>query len=1027
MKIRNLFLTAIFLMLFLGLQTLNAQQNNAELSGVVTDPNGAAVPSAEISLRQTTTNLERKISASDSGFYVFSQIPPGQYVLTVSKSGFQTAIRSGLNLTVGQTARLDVSLMVGAVSAEATVTIDLNGVSTESSELSSVMTQRPIRNLPLNGRDVVQLALIQPGVVSSRRTTDSSGNGKQISISGGRPNQVSFRLDGTDINDANNNTPGSAAGVLLGVDTLGEFRVLTNGYSAEYGRSTSGIVSAVTRSGTNDFHGAAFEFVRNSAFDARNYFDRPNQPIPPFKRNQFGGVLSGPIFRDKTFFLVSYEGLRQRLGITQTAIVPNAAARQGIIGNLPPVMITPGVVPYLNLFPLPNGNIFNDGTGQYLSTTSNPTDENFFAVRIDHTFSEKTSIFGRYWDDAANLSVPDNLLLVERDTKTRNRYATGQLTHQFSSRTVGAFRFSYNRSNNAQANNFLRQVPDNLSFIPNQPFGNISITGLTALGASRFSPSFSMLNLFEGAADISRQFNRHSLKFGFDHTSIVFPTSRPQSISGFYQFNSLSNFLRATPFAVELALPGSNPVRNWRQFMTAAYVQDDFRVSSNLVINAGLRYEFVSVPRERDNLIANLVDIRNDSAPTAGVLYKNPSKLNFAPRLGFAYDPFKDGKTSVRAAFGIYYEPLWTDYYANAANRIPPYYTVGSVRNPTFPNAGVVAGNPNFVLGRLDVLEFNPSNPYTMQYNVSVQREIAHGATLSVAYVGQRGVHQVRAIDANQAIPTILPDGRKFFPVNSVVRNQNFTGIRYKVTDGQLSYNGLQTVFNLKLNKLVNFQASYTYSKAIDDGSIVTTQGGDNDLPQDPDSRAAERGLSNYDQRHYFATYLVADIPGFFGPNWLTGGWQINTITVLASGNPFSVTVGYDRARARPQAGTAPQRPDLVAGRSNNPILGSPNRYFDPTAFSLPEAGFFGSLGRNTLIGPGLFNVDLSVNKTFKLGERFSVQLRGEAFNILNRPNFAIPSQRQIFSASGPVASAGLITSTTTTSRQLQFGLRLSF
>lgn len=1027
MKIRNLFLATFFLMLFFGQQTLNAQQNNAELSGIVIDQTDAAVSDAEISLRQITTNLERKIRTTDDGFYVFSQVPPGQYVLTVSKSGFQKEIRNGINLTVGQTARLDVSLIVGAISAETLVTIDLNGVSTESSELSSVMTQRAIQDLPLNGRDVIQLALIQPGVVSSRRTTDSSGRGKQISVGGSRPNQVSFRLDGTDINDANNNTPGSASGVLLGVDTLGEFRVLTSGYSAEYGRSTSGIISAVTRSGTNDFHGSAFEFLRNSRFDARNYFDRPDQPIPPFKRNQFGAVLSGPIFRDKTFFLASYEGLRQRLGITRTAIVPNANARQGIIGQPLPVTISASVVPYLNLFPLPNGRIFNDGTGQFISTTSDRTDEDFFAGRVDHTFSERTTIFGRYWDDAAAVSLPDNLLFVATNTRTRNQYATAQLTRQFNSSLVGVFRFAYNRSKTAQTNDFLQQVPSNLSFIPNQPFGSIGITGIASLGASRFSPGFSTLNLFEGTTDISKQFNRHSLKFGFDQTSIIFPTSRPQSLYGFYQFNSLRDFLTATPFAVEFALPGAEPVRNWRQSLTAAYVQDDFRVASNLVINAGLRYEFVSVPKERDNLIANLVDLRNDRAPTAGVLYENPSKLNFAPRVGFAYDPFKNGKTSVRASFGIYYEPLWTDYYANAANRVPPYFTIGSVRNPTFPNAAAVAGSPNFVLGRLDVLDYNPSNPYMMHYNLSVQRQIVNGATLSVAYLGQRGVHQVRAIDANQALPTILADGRKFFPTNSVVRNPNFTGIRYKVTDGQSSYNGLQTVFNLKTQKFINFQASYTYSKAIDDGSIVTTQGGDNDLPQDPDSRQAERGLSNYDQRHYFATYLVTDIPRFFGPNWLTGGWQINTITVLASGNPFSVTVGFDRARARPQAGTAPQRPNLVAGRSNNPILGSPDRYFDPTAFSLPEAGFFGNLGRNTLIGPGLFTVDMSINKTFKIKERFSAQFRVEAFNILNRPNFAIPSQRTVFSAAGPVASAGLITSTTTTSRQLQFGLKLSF
>jgi TonB-dependent receptor-like protein len=476
-----------------------------------------------------------------------------------------------------------------------------------------------------------------------------------------------------------------------------------------------------------------------------------------------------------------------------------------------------------------------------------------------------------------------------------------------------------------------------------------------------------------------------------------------------------------------LALPGSEAVRRWRQSMTAAYIQDDFRLSRRLTLNAGLRYERASVPHEVDGLEANVRNPLTDKTTTVGQLYKNPSNLNFAPRVGLAWDPFGDGRTSVRAGFGVFFDPLWTDFYANAANRTPPFYTLGSVRNPVFPNAAAVASSPNFVLGRQDTLVYEPQNPYSLHTNFSVQREVMKGGTLTVAFVRQRGLHEVRLVDQNQAIPTVQADGRKFFPANSVVRNPNFSGIRHKTTDGQSSYNGLQTTFEYRRSKYLSFHTSYTWSKAIDDGSIVTTQGGDNDLPQDPDSRRAERGLSNYDLRHYFVSYVTTELPRFAGPEWLTAGWQFNAISMLASGNPFSVVVGFDQARARFQAGTSPQRPDLVAGRSGNPILGGPNKYFDPAAFALPAPGYYGTLGRNTLIGPGMIALDLAANKTFRLREGLNLQFRTEVFNSLNHPNFSIPGQRTVFSSTGAVGSAGLITTTRTSSRQLQFGLKLTF
>ncbi len=1011
----------------LGAFAAQAQINTAGLSGTITDPSGGVMGSVELTLAEEATGARRLTHTNEAGRYYFLQLPPGAYRLTAQKDGFDAEVRSGIKLTVGREASLDVQLRLGAVDTQTIVVGDAPLVETTTA-LSSQMDNRAIRELPLNGRDFAQLAMLEPGVAPSRRSSDSGGPGTKLVIGGNRPSQVSFLLDGADINDANNNTPGSVAGVLLGVDTLQEFRVYTNAYSAQYGRSAGGVISAVTRSGTNQLHGSLFEFLRNSSFDAKNFFDPGNKPIPAFKRNQFGAEVDGPVVHDRTFFLASFEGLRQRLGVTQRSVVPTADARQGVIAGQNPIQVNPSVVPYLSLVPMPDGRNYGDGTGEFISSSSQATGENFLTGRIDHRFSDTTTLFGRYTYDAADVHLPDALNLTRADNTSRNQYASAQLIHILNERMLNDLRLSYNRSRSTSASTFLRSVDPSLSFFPGDPLGQISVTGLFSLGPSRFGPSFSILNLYQASDDFAWTRGRHSIRLGADHRQIRMPTSRPQSPYGFYQFNSLADFLQARPSAVELTLPNSKLERDWRQSMTAAYIQDDVRISRRLTLNLGVRYERVSTPRESHGWIANLRDPLHDAAPTAGgALFENPTNLNFAPRAGLAWDPFGDGKTSIRSGFGIFYDPIWTDFYANAGNREPPFYTLGSIRNPVFPHAETLIGNPGFVLGRLDALQFQPQSAYTLQYNLTMQRQLSRHTVLNLSYAGQRGLHLQRLIDANQAIPQVLADGRKFFPAGSAPRNPNFTGIRYKVTDGQSFYNALVASFEQRFARGLMLHSSYTWSKNIDDGSITLTQGGDNDLPQDPDNRKMERGLSNYDLRHYFVTWLAWDIPALPGPKWLGRGWQLNSIGTLASGNPFSVVVGFDRARAAFQAGTSPQRPDLAAGFSNNPILGGPDRYFDPSAFALPAAGFYGNLGRNTLIGPGLANLDAALNKRFRLREGLDLQFRAEMFNLANHPNFAIPSQRTVFSASGRVGSAGRITSTLTTSRQIQLGLKLIF
>ncbi|HEU0122445.1 MAG TPA: TonB-dependent receptor [Bryobacteraceae bacterium] len=1007
---------------------LRGQTSSSAISGTLADPSGSVIKGAEVSAQNEETSVRRSVHSDEAGRYTVEQLAPGRYQLTAQITGFETAVANKVEVFVGKTTVLNFRLKIGELQTKTLVTDAPELVETRDSALSGVMENVALRELPLNGRDVAQLALLQPGVAPSFRRADPvpPGAGVNLVIQGSRPNQISFQLDGSDINDANNATPASAAGVVLGVETLREFRVLTNSYSAEYGRSAGGVVTAITKSGTNQLHGSLFEFLRNSHFDAKNFFDSATAPIPPFKRNQYGVEVDGPIVKDKTFFLASFEQLKQRLGVTTISVVPDANARQGVLPNQSRITVNPAIVPYLALVPLPNGRNFGDGTGQYITANSQPTNDTFFAGRLDHQLSSATSLFARFTYDTAITSQPDGYNLVNASSKTLNRYLTLGSTHTFSERFVNTFRASINRSYGATTNPYLQQIDPALSYVPGRPLGQLTVTGSISLGPNRFTGRSSIFSLYQFGNDLSWVSGRHTVKVGGDYRFYSNPKSGAQAEDGYFQFSSLANFLTATPALATFVKPGSIVPRRWRQSMTSFYMQDDMRLSDRLTLNLGVRYERQSVPTEANGYSSVIRNPLADRDGTPGAPYVNPTNLGFAPRAGLAWKPFADGRTSVRGGFGLFYSPLWSDWYA-AAGGNPPFTLVGSVSNPSFPNAYSQIGSQPFISGSINTQDYLPEYPYVMQYNLTLQRQFGQNGVLTASYAGSRGIHLPRLVDFNQSPQTVLSDGRVFFPAGSVRQNPNFGILRMAKTDGLSYYNALELSWEKRLGKGLLYRVNYTWSKSIDTGSLFITPGGANDMPQNPLSLKAERGLSNFDIRNNLAGYLVWEIPAVPGPKILTKGWQFNAILQFASGQPFGVTVSYDRARANADAATGAVRPDLCPGASNNPILGGPDQYFNPRAFCLQEAGFYGNLGRNTLIGPGLILLTPALSKQFVFRERVRIQFRSEFFNVLNHPNFAAPGSRVVYNNSGLVGSAGLITATTTTSRQIQFGLKLSF
>jgi hypothetical protein len=859
-------------------------------------------------------------------------------------------------------------------------------------------------------------------------------------------------------------SPAGASGLFLGLNELTEVRVLTQTFNSEYGGNGGGVIEAVTKSGTNQFHGSLWEFHRDAAFDARNYFDLGDAPIPAFVRNHFGAGIGGPLVHDRTFFFANYEGFREVRASTAIATVPNALAHQGLLpsttnpggcSNGTPnacvaVGIDPRVQQFLALFPPSNGADNRDGTGDLISANKGATNEHRGMVRVDHNFSNKHSLFGRYIiDDSSSvvpyLGTPPGTYVPGFPTlhQARNQYFTVQDRNNLGKELLNELRFGVNRT--TASTSIADTHPGlSISLIHGRPFGTINIAGMSLLGNSALIPLGDFSTAYQVQDQLSFTNGRHTLKFGAEVRRIQSNGPLDFGVNGLYTFQDLSPFglqahsnnpalelfLKALPLSyvgVDPARSDSN--RDYRQSVVSGFAQDFFRATSRLSVNVGLRYDFYSNPTEAHGRMSVIRNPVTDSGPTVGKLFAGTPRDLFSPQAGFAWNVFGDGKTLLRGGAGIFRDQLPVLLFG-IDRFLPPFFSINSYVFPDFlsPQKALLT-QPLYVIQ----MTYHPKLPYVLQYNLNLEREIAPGTILTAGYFGARGNHLPREIEQNPFEPAL---GHRY--------NPNLPSpLLMVLTDAQSFYNSFQLSVSKHHAHNVSWQAFYTLSHSIDDGSSNVSIEAVNEPPmtQDPFNRKGDRGRSGFDIRHNFVANVVYELP--FGRGSHFGGWQISALTSVHSNVPFTPVLSFDNAGLLSLLTS--ERPNLVGDPytgacPNGTRVGTPSCWFNPSAFALPPPGQFGTVGRNVLRGPAFAQFDLALQKGFKLREGTKITFGVETYNLFNHPNFAVPSNTQspltlggngdaVFKdvAGNLSSNVGRIFTTVGTGRQIQIDARFSF
>ncbi|MBI4469040.1 MAG: TonB-dependent receptor [Acidobacteria bacterium] len=987
--------------------SLGAQGINGKLVGTIIDPEGAIIPNAVVVIREVATNAERSVTSGGTGDYQFSEVKPGLYVVTVSFPGFRTQVITGVLIQIATTTTLNVDLKPGIQTESINVISDPGQVETQSSAVGGVISGRVTRDLPLNGRDFAQLTRLVAGA-----TIDSEGGAAAFIVNGQRASANNFLVDGTDANNPflqfNAAGPSGTSSAIAPVEAIQEFKVETQNSSAEFGRFSGAVVNVITRSGTNEFHGSVFEFFRNNVLDANNYFlNGSGIDRPALRNNQFGGVLGGPIRRDRTFFFGLFEGLRQAFSSVANGTVPSLEARR---------LADPALRLIISQIVLPNGPVDpkNPLIARFTSSAPSEVTEDDFTIRVDQRWSERDQMFVRYnygggiqnFASAAGGVAPN---LVDR-ARIRLQGATINYTHTFSPNTLNEARVGWHRiANHGQIfpRSLFGAVPaPEHDGVPSVPLVIVSDLTLNSnIVGGYVGPSGNFFNTLQWIDNFTALRGRHSYKAGFDIRRVQlnrFNLGDNGGEGGVIVFSSTDALISNTPAAFINQV--GNRHRGYRYSNFDFYGQNDFRVRSGLVLNFGIRYELNTVLSEVNDLLANV-----ELPPTGGYRLTSPGSPpyegdhnNFAPRFGLAYTPFRNGRLSLRGGVGIYYD-LVTQVVANVLSNppitltntlfLPGPYPDFLVDLPTKPGNQPPYGSAGMVPLKL-------RTPYSYQYNLTVQYQLTSDTMLQVGYVGSRGVRLLRSRVLNFILPFGPVPG-----INTSFSDPNFGLLQVNETSAQSSYNGLQVTVSRRASHGLTFLANYTYAHSIDDSSTLGLFGTSiigtrsvSPYPSNPNDLHGERGNSNFDVRHVANVSYSWDIPflRLFRGRWplFTDGWSMNGVTTLRGGQPFTVAVGADYALLGDPTPFFSQRPNLIP---NQPVtLGSrqgPNLRLNPGAFDFPAVGTFGNLGRNTMRGPDFSQFDFSLFKTTKLAERATLQLRVEVFNLFNHPNFALPTE----------------------------------
>jgi outer membrane receptor protein involved in Fe transport len=1040
--------TSVSLAVSLALLTpLRAQTTSGTILGTVTDTSGAVLPRASINIRNMNTGLVRQTHADQSGRYSEPELPIGIYEVQAAYEHLQTQIKRNLQLTVATDLVLNFSLDVSAKHEVVEAKGEASPVQLTSAEIAAVVDQRALESLPLNARDIQQLAVLQPGVQANKY----HNLGPEMIVSGTRPEHNRFLLNGVDLTFTQPTSPVSAAGIIMGVEAVQEFKLLASDYSVMYGEKGGGVLNTVTKSGTNAFHGSVYEYLRSDIFDARNFFDQGM--TPPFNRHQFGSSLGGPVRKQKTFFFTNYERLRHRLNLSDLAIVPDLRARQGYLpdknslGRETFVGVAPQVLPYLALIPEPNGASRGDGSAEFFSHPLQRIDDTYATLRIDHELSMHNSISGVYTGDWSMEFTPvQNPNFADHRNYNRHIWSAENL-HTFSPSFLNTTRLGINKTWYFFRTDTTVPVDRSLYFVPDPffaptsvgQFGAISINGLDGLGLTLtrlgVTPRWHDYLAFSLTTDFTKIGGAHSLRFGGSYKRTLDDNVIASNLSrGAFLFQSLNRFLQGQPNSFNVYVPGSQLGRDWRNDFWGIYLEDTMRLFSNLTITSGIRYDYVRGPEEANGRITNLRAGVLDSAPTVGEPYFRQPRDLFAPRIGLNWDPFHNGKTSVRAGAGIFYDVLnsWSYFALIQGNK--PFGRNVTIVNPPFPNA--LAAIPPTSVTDFWAVDYQPKNPTKYSYNLTIQRELGQHASMSVAYVGSQGRHLPRRGNENVYYPQVLGDGRLFWPAShGPFPNPHFRLIDIARFDATSSYNAFEASLLGRLLEGLSFNLNYTFARCLDDTSTLYNVIGGGSLTltgstlQYIRDRRSSRGRCSFNVEHSGNLTFTYDLPSVQRRfPILLSGWQLSSITTLQSGFPFELGTGFNNSR-QGIIGNGPDRPDWVSGcTANSVIIGSPNRYFDPNCFVPAAPEFLGNMGSRTLTGPGLIMSDWALLKTTHLGEHGRLEFRAEGFNLLNRPNFAVPAFTMLFNPDRTrVGSAGRIVQTITTSRQLQFAIRFVF